>query len=71
MPCSQALTLLWLASIHFLAAAAGRFMPSLAMYSATWFWSSLVHLKFLIRATAGDSESANFVEISLFRWYGG
>jgi hypothetical protein len=46
-------------------------MPSLAMYSATSFWSSLVQWNCLTSVTAGEPESANFVEISLFRWYGG
>ena len=46
-------------------------MPSLAMYSATVFWSSLVQWKFLTSVNAGQPESANFVEISLFRSYGG
>ena len=67
---SQASTLSWLASTHFFAASSGD-MPSCPMYIDTRFWSALVHLKFLTRSTAGEPESANFVAISLFRWYGG
>src|SRR5689334_12068485 len=70
VPCSHWFTRSWLAAIH-LSAASGPAMPSFAMYSATWFWSSLVQWKFLISVTAGEPELANFVEISLFRWYGG
>ena len=44
---SQAFTLSGLASIHFWAASSGG-IPSSAMYFATRFWSSSVHLKFLI-----------------------
>jgi hypothetical protein len=43
---SQALTLSLLAVTHFFAAASGLIL-SWAMYLATSFWSSLVHLKFL------------------------
>src|SRR6187397_172904 len=67
---NQASTLSGLSSIHFWAASSGS-IPSSAMYFETRFWSSLVHSKFLIRSTAGESESANFVEISLFSAYGG
>ena len=46
-------------------------MPSWAMYFETRFWSSFVQVKFLIRSTAGESDSANSLEISLFSAYGG
>src|ERR1700712_644752 len=55
---SQALTLAGLASIHFFAAASGVIL-SAVMYLATTFWSSLVQLKFLISAAAGDPELAS------------
>lgn len=42
---SQALTFSGFASIHFFAAASAVIVPS-AMYLATVFWSSLVHVKF-------------------------
>jgi hypothetical protein len=70
MPFSQALTLAGLASTHFLAAASGSILFS-AMYLATRFWSSLVHLKFLTSWYAGLSACANFVETILFRLYAG
>ena len=70
VPCSHWSTMSGLASIHFFAAASGSIL-SLAMYSATLFWSSLVHWKFLTSVYAGEPESANFFETSLFSWYGG
>src|SRR3954452_6222628 len=61
---SQASTLSGLSEIH-LAAASSEDMPSLAMYFATVFWSSLVHLNFLTRSTAGEPASTHFVEATL------
>lgn len=45
---SQASTLSRLASTHFFAAASGDIL-STAMYLATVFWSSFVHVKFFTR----------------------
>src|SRR4051794_20038239 len=70
VPCSQEFTMSGWASIHFLAAAVGSIL-SFAMYSATVFWSSLVQWKFFTSVIAGEPESANFLEISLLRLYGG
>ena len=67
---NQASTLSGLSSIHFWAASSGS-IPSSAMYFETRFWSSFVQLKFLIRSTAGEPDSANSVPISLFSAYGG
>src|ERR1700712_2246539 len=63
---SQALTLSGLASTHFLAAASGVIL-SAVMYFATRFWSSLVQLKFLISAAAGEPELASLLDMILFR----
>ena len=63
---TQACHFVGFASTHFLAAASS-FMPSLAMYSATWFWSSLVQLKALTKPTAGLPESIHAFRATLFR----
>src|SRR4051794_25294205 len=70
VPCSQEFTMSGWAVIHFLAAAVGSIL-SFAMYSAAVFWSSLVQWKFFTSVIAGEPESANFLEISLLRLYGG
>src|SRR5690349_308959 len=62
---SQAFHLSGCASSHFLAASSG-FMFFSAMSRATSFWSSLVHWKFFTTATAGDPESANLADTTLF-----
>src|SRR5690349_4231001 len=62
---SQAFHLSGWASSHFLAASSG-FMFFSAMSRATSFWSSLVHWKFFTTATAGDPESANLADTTLF-----
>ena len=63
---TQASTLSGLSSIHFFAASSAAILSS-AMYFATMFWSSLVHVKFLTRSYAGLPDSANFVATILFR----
>ena len=42
-------------------------MPSWVIAAATEFWSSFVHLKFLISVKAGLPLVANFVETILLR----
>ena len=67
---SQAFQTSGWASSHFFAASSLLILLS-AMSVATWFWSSLVHLKFLISVNAGLPLFANLVEATLFRLYGG